>query len=465
MLVVLRLALGWHFLYEGVWKLTHHDAFLAETEGFLSVARGPAAGFFNGLVPDIDGQKRLEHDLEIVDVKDQEAGDGKPAKQSRLAARWERIRKDFVDFYQPEGAKNENSDRYKQFDAAANQVCQRHIHGLGEFVKENGDKIKAHFESFGRFNEQVKTDPSTDFMRQRRWDQLQEYRKEAKGWTADLEDREKALKADLMDLLDEHRKGEVEAVNTATQKDKLKAATAALEADLAKLPSPKKDAKPEATGFELVSGTLPHDDIAKDFNKATSPAGPKPADPPRDISAAPAKSDDVKKKSNIGPSKSQSAAKSKDKSKAKPNAKPSPAADATIVAVDFSPLAKDRDPAGPFRESRNPFTWPRMEKLTFILGYGMAAIGFCLMIGLCTRLSALAGAAFMLAVVLSQPSYPGVYPPDVPQLGHALLVNKDFVEMISLLVIASTSLGRWTGADFFLHCCCCCTGKGKGGKA
>jgi hypothetical protein len=54
-------------------------------------------------------------------------------------------------------------------------------------------------------------------------------------------------------------------------------------------------------------------------------------------------------------------------------------------------------------------------------------------------------------VVLSQPSYPGVYPLDPPQMGHALLVNKDFVEMIALLVIASTLIGRWTGLDFFVY--------------
>ena len=95
------------------------------------------------------------------------------------------------------------------------------------------------------------------------------------------------------------------------------------------------------------------------------------------------------------------------------------------------------------------------------------------MLGLFTRLSALGGAAFMLFIVLSHPSYPGVYPPDVPQLGHALLVNKDFIEMISLLVIASTSLGRWTGMDFFLHNwfikplgrCCGCQCKGEGEQA
>ena len=72
MLVVLRLALGWHFLYEGVWKLTHRDAFVAETEGFLASARGPAAKFFYRMVPDIDGHRRLEHDLEPVNAKKSE---------------------------------------------------------------------------------------------------------------------------------------------------------------------------------------------------------------------------------------------------------------------------------------------------------------------------------------------------------------------------------------------------------
>ena len=198
MLVVLRLALGWHFLYEGVWKLTHHDAFLAETEGFLSAARGPAAGYIYGLVPDIDGHQRLEHNLALVEVKDakDKEAEGKPAKQPRLANRWVELKDDFVAYYRPKG-KDDNADLYKQFKVAADKVCQRHINGLDEFIKENGDKIKAHFESLGRYEEQVKADPKVDFMRQRRWDQLQEYRKEAKGWTADLEAREKALQVRL----------------------------------------------------------------------------------------------------------------------------------------------------------------------------------------------------------------------------------------------------------------------------
>ena len=60
MLVVLRLALGCHFLYEGIWKIRHPDLFAGETEGFLSGARGPLAGYFYRMVPDIDGHQRLE---------------------------------------------------------------------------------------------------------------------------------------------------------------------------------------------------------------------------------------------------------------------------------------------------------------------------------------------------------------------------------------------------------------------
>src|SRR5579859_3111259 len=98
MLVVLRLALGWHFLYEGVWKITHRDQFLGETEGFLSAARGPASNFFYGMVPDIDGHTRLEKELEYVDVND---ADGKKIHALRLARFWDEIRDRFVRYYRP----------------------------------------------------------------------------------------------------------------------------------------------------------------------------------------------------------------------------------------------------------------------------------------------------------------------------------------------------------------------------
>ena len=49
MLVLLRVAIGWHFLYEGVWKISHADKFSAEP--FLSQAKGPAAPLFYAMLP------------------------------------------------------------------------------------------------------------------------------------------------------------------------------------------------------------------------------------------------------------------------------------------------------------------------------------------------------------------------------------------------------------------------------
>lgn len=99
----------------------------------------------------------------------------------------------------------------------------------------------------------------------------------------------------------------------------------------------------------------------------------------------------------------------------------------------------------------NPFYWSRIEQINFAVTYSLTAMGICLMLGFFTPLAALGGAGFMCFVVLTQPAFPGIYPPDPPVVGHALLVNKDFVEMVALLVVAATSAGRWGGLDFFLY--------------
>ena len=385
MLAVLRLALGCHFLYEGLWKIRHPDQFVAETEGFLSGARGPIARVFYGMVPDIDGHKRLEANLALVEIND---AAGNPTKQPKLAKSWDEQRQRFIDFYRPAAGDDDTQKLYEQLTQEAQKVYDRHVKGLNEFVKQNGEKIKAHFESLARYEEGRKTDPNTMFQRQRRWDEMQDLRKEAKGWIADLDSRENALKGAMLDLLRKERKSEVESVLLADR---------------------------DAAG-----------------KKAQKSAETK-----------------VKKPASV----SKNAA-------------------ATLVVVDFSPLAENHAVAGPFAPSSNPLSWKRIEQLAFLLTWSLFGIGLCLMLGLFTRPAALAGAGFMLFVVLSQPSYPGVYPLDPPQLGHALLVNKDFVEMIALLVIASTSLGRWTGLDFFVHrflikpfckCCKCCNGDSTEG--
>lgn len=102
-------------------------------------------------------------------------------------------------------------------------------------------------------------------------------------------------------------------------------------------------------------------------------------------------------------------------------------------------------------EGALPVGWTQSDLLNFAVTYGLTAIGLCLLVGFCTRLAALGGAAFMFSVLLTQPPWPSIYPPAPEVVGHALIVDKNFVEMVALLLMAVTAVGRWGGLDFFLY--------------
>lgn len=88
--------------------------------------------------------------------------------------------------------------------------------------------------------------------------------------------------------------------------------------------------------------------------------------------------------------------------------------------------------------------------LNFTITWALTAIGFCLITGFCTRLANLGGAAFLCMVCATQPAWPTIYPFDHPVLGHALIVDKNFVEMIAMLALATLPVGRWAGLDWFV---------------
>jgi len=133
----------------------------------------------------------------------------------------------------------------------------------------------------------------------------------------------------------------------------------------------------------------------------------------------------------------------------------------------FADVADEkRAKMGPLVPAWDPRYWTRDELIDFAVTWGLPAIGLCLFLGLCTRLAALGGAAFMVFVILTQFPWPTVYPPAPAVVGHALLVNKDFLEMVALLLVASAPVGRWGGLDFFLYrifgrtkAGCCCQGQ------
>ncbi|MDR3621924.1 MAG: DoxX family protein [Paludisphaera borealis] len=78
--------------------------------------------------------------------------------------------------------------------------------------------------------------------------------------------------------------------------------------------------------------------------------------------------------------------------------------------------------------------------------YGLILMGACLILGLFTRFSSLCAAAFLAMIYLSMPPWPGT-PPNPKAEGHYWIVNKNLIELIACLLIASTASGHWFGLD------------------
>jgi hypothetical protein len=69
------------------------------------------------------------------------------------------------------------------------------------------------------------------------------------------------------------------------------------------------------------------------------------------------------------------------------------------------------------------------------------ATGVLLILGLFTRLACVLGAGFLLSVVMMQPFW----------VADTVPTFNQYVEMLVLLMLATTPVGRWAGLDFFLH--------------
>ena len=90
-----------------------------------------------------------------------------------------------------------------------------------------------------------------------------------------------------------------------------------------------------------------------------------------------------------------------------------------------------------------------IEIMDFMTIWGITAIGAGLFSGTLTRAAALGGAAFLAMTYLAVPAFPWLPAPPQNE-GNYVFVNKNVVEMMALLVIAATPSGRWFGGDAFL---------------
>lgn len=112
-LILLRTAIGWHFLTEGLEKLDPPTAKPFSAEGYLRASTGPLGEWFRSQVPDVYGLQALERDQ-----------NGRPAA---LKARWEEEFDRFADHYhltdeQREQSKEALTDAQGKIDAWFNDL-------------------------------------------------------------------------------------------------------------------------------------------------------------------------------------------------------------------------------------------------------------------------------------------------------------------------------------------------------
>lgn len=79
----------------------------------------------------------------------------------------------------------------------------------------------------------------------------------------------------------------------------------------------------------------------------------------------------------------------------------------------------------------------------------LIGIGLCLMLGLFTPVAGLAAAAQLVMFYLASPPWPGF--PAASLGGHYLFVDRNLIELIAALVIATTASGRWAGLDAYVN--------------
>lgn len=91
-----------------------------------------------------------------------------------------------------------------------------------------------------------------------------------------------------------------------------------------------------------------------------------------------------------------------------------------------------------------------LPKLNWMTRWGLTVMGACLMIGLFTRLAAIGAAGFLLMTYLVETPLPWLPVSPMSESKNYLFVNKNLVEMLALMVIATLPTGKWMGLDAML---------------
>ena len=130
LVVILRLGVGCHFLYEGLWKMDPDNGF--SSKGFLGQAKGPTKDFYYMFLPDLGGEGRL-HMEEAYQVKFQN-NEVVPGSRKRLGWTLPVFEKEWFHYFDAyrakynldaEGAKDQKTGKKSAVSSRAKRASKR----------------------------------------------------------------------------------------------------------------------------------------------------------------------------------------------------------------------------------------------------------------------------------------------------------------------------------------------------
>ena len=466
-LVLLRLAIGWHFFQEGTNKLNDPTW---SSAGFLLQAKGPLADFYHSKVPQahdwrtllavpreagyIDQERLEEHrqwqeayakEIEAA----REAGEPVPFKVSqfkpyaqwadRIFADWQETLEQFFELPEIHDAEME------QASEALADARQQLVNYLDAVEPEISEFQHEMFRIEQMEKQRVTGGPAYQDERIRAKEV--EAAQMAQPWLAEVE----AIEEEYHDRL--------RAIYRAGQEAREAERSAAQQAAAAEAGVVDQTAEPEAqtaaSADEAVNAEASENvptEVADEPATDREGLPPGPEEPVAESDSAerevPQVLDEIAD-ANGDPSPAAVAdADSTEPAEQSPEeAEAEAEAEATADAATAEEVPEDAEAAA--EEDRltvqDVLTDTKQADLALVdkvVTWSHVIIGALLVVGLFTPIAALGGAIFLAMVISTQP----------PWVAGTQDTYYQFVEMFGLLVLAATCAGRWAGLDYFFAC-------------
>lgn len=466
--VVLRVAIGWHFLYEGYWKI--RDGAFSSTP-YLMASVGPLKDVFRGMVDDVDGFAR-------VGVVRDEKGLIKEIKPDFQKAEIDKKVEIIIDHYaaakQMEAVRNlttkyqqDSDDLTTKYQLGSDAPKKSEI---ATQLKKAGDAVDAQLAAVRNIRSQYQRE--TDAAKKAELSEQLKKTIDAGGFTFEQQ-------KDLADLAEKKKKELDELYGVTPRTVAMPTESIALENEIRAqngLPPSTRPADTDAgvagavaklADEDLFAQVLAYQDLLNQVKEEEKSQDPKYLQqrmefnntkinaarnalltrvekPCKDV--APIGAAEIDRRARLTPEELRSVREKEG------------GVELTEAQLALGPLPMPQAQHFPGKQLE---AWgvmkykatTRTEWQDLGMMFGLCAIGACLILGLFTRLAAFGAVTFLAMFYLSMPPWPGVVEV-APLEGHYHIVNKNLIELIACLMIMTSRIGRWGGLDAFIGAIC-----------